>query len=126
VNIYDVLYWLVTLIGIAAAGAVVYLIHLLWTVHLSMGALHAWLDKASDEYADYMDDERDRRTAKHHGDPDASSLRRYYGLSYLLERALFRIQYDLACWLFLVREQGSLRAARKRMKGQEDAGFQEV
>lgn len=111
-TIYDALYWLVTIVGIAAACGAVYLVHLIWTVHLSTGSLHAWLDKASDEYADYMEWERDRRNEN-----SGESALRYYGLNFLVERALFRIQYDLACALY---------KRRLGFRSDEDAGFQEV
>lgn len=93
-NKYEILSHLVTVIAVIAVLVMAYLVHLLVTVHLSANALHQWLDRETDTYADYMEDEQERRTAIYHGDPDASSLRRWYGLSYLVERRLFVWQYN--------------------------------
>lgn len=102
---YTIAYWLVTAIGVLAFIAfvtiAVVLVHRLVSIS-GHERVCAWLDDLGEQDAAYMEVEQERRTALFHGDPDASSLRRYYGVRFLIERALHRITYDLAwrIWRF--------------------------
>lgn len=92
---YEFLSHLLTFVVVLALGGMFFSLRVILR-SLSPGSVHAWLDRETDTYADYMEDEQERRTALFHGDDDAKSLRRWYGISYLVERRLFVWQYRAA------------------------------